>query len=134
MSAAIFFNANKKGSATITATVTFNDGSKKDVSTTITVTKYTQKVTIKAVKKTYKAKDLKKKKKSFKISASAETAITCKKVSGLKGVKVSKSGKVTINKGKYAKKTYKVKVKVAAKATAKYDSAAKTVTIKITVK
>lgn len=62
-------------------------------------------------KKTYKAKTLKKGKKSFYISPSCDNAITYTYAvtKGKKTVKVSKDGKVTVKKG--AKKgTYQVKV------------------------
>ena len=67
--------AHKKGSASIDVTVTFNDGSAKDISLGVSVSRYSQTVTVKASKisKSFKAKDLKKSTKSFKIGGSAKT-------------------------------------------------------------
>ncbi len=96
-----------------------------------------------AKKKTLKAKKLKKKKQTFK-------AITVQKAQGglsytklkkgtsakiYKKIKVNKkNGKITLKKGKYSKKTYKLAVKITAKGNQNYNSGSKTVTVKINVK
>ena len=91
-----------------------------------------QTITVKTASKTYKAKALKKKSKSFNIGAKAETSLTYKVTkypkNAKKYIKVSKKGKVTLKKN--AKKgTYKITV--TAKATAAYKQATKTVTVKV---
>lgn len=91
------------------------------------IAKASAKITLKAASKTYKAKDVKKAAKSFKIGAKAPTKITYS-VSGnsKKVLSVTKSGKVTVKKG--AKKgTYKVTVKAAS--SSKYKAATKTVKV-----
>ena len=95
----------------------------------------TQKISVKkkSLKKTYSAKKLKKKKKSFKIKAGAKGKLTYKKVSGNKHIKVSKNGKVTVKKGT-PKGTYKIKVRIKAAKTSTYKAASKTVTVKVKVK
>ena len=84
---------------------------------------------------TYKKTVLKKKKQTFKIEASAKGRITYKKISGDKRLTIGrKSGKVTIKKGSYEKKAYKLKVKITAASTSEYKKATKTFTIKIKVR
>ena len=100
----------------------------------------TIKVTVKT--KTLKAKKLKKKKQTVK-------AVTVKKAQGkvtykivkkgtnskiYKKIKISKKGAVTFKKGKYAKKTYKIKLKITAAGNSKYNKKTVTKTIKVKVK
>lgn len=84
--------------------------------------------------KTYKAKDLKKKKITIKLEAktTGDGKLTYKiskyPKNGKKCISVSKNGVVTLKKG--AKKgTYKVKITAAA--TSKYEAATKTISIKV---
>ena len=51
-----------------------------------------------------------------------------------KKVKISKKVAITFKKGKYAKKTYKIKVKVTAASTSKYNKKTVTKTVKVKVK
>ena len=91
-----------------------------------------QTITAKGLSKTFKAKQLKKAKKTFEIKASAETALSYKVTK--KNAKLKfKNGKVTVKKGT-KKGTYSMQVKITAKANAAYQSAEKTVTIKVKVK
>lgn len=134
---------------TITAkTATKNVNKAAKVNVTITgIGKYTGKVTktatieikkgaakISAVsKKTLKAKDLKKKSKSFTGATTTLGTISAKKVSGSKNVTVSKAGKITVKKGT-KKGSYSVKVKFAVKGTKNFTGKTVTKTIKVTVK
>ena len=88
-----------------------------------------QKIFAKVTKKTYKAKNLKKKAASFKIGAMAMTGLTYKVTKKASNkISVSKTGKVTLKKG--AKKgTYKITVTAAAKG--HYKAATKVITIKV---
>ncbi len=100
-------------------------------------------ITVKT-KKTIKKSKLKKKNISFNINATAKskTKITYTKVktkANCKYIKVSKSGKVTLNKKlvkrcKPKNKTHTLKVKITAAAGNGYKKATKTVTLKIKVK
>ena len=72
--------------------------------------------------------------KTFKLSASAATKVAYKKTSGTAKIAVSNAGAVTVKKG-LAKGTYKVKVKLTAKADANhYAAAAKTITVTVKIK
>ena len=92
-----------------------------------------QSLTIKTKSKTIKFTKLRNKNQSFKLKATAKTAITFKKKSGHKKISVASNGKITVKKG-LGKGTYKLKVKAVAKADDVYRKAAKTVMIKIKVK
>ncbi len=93
--------------------------------------------------KTIKAKKLKKKKqtvKPVKITG-AKGAVTVTKVKSgtsskiYKKIKVNKkTGAITFKKGKYAKKTYKIKLKIKAKGTDIYYDKTLTKTVKVKVK
>ena len=100
----------------------------------------TIKVTVKT--KSLKASKLKKKKQTVK-------AVTVKKAQGkvtykivkkgttskiYKKIKISKKGVITFKKGKYAKKTYKIKLKITAAGNSKYNKKTVTKTIKVKVK
>lgn len=89
----------------------------------------------KNLRKTFKAKKLKKKKKTFRINATCDSdeKLTYKKISGNKKITISKNGKVTVKKG-LKKKTYKVKVRITAPSTDTYRSESVTKTIVIKVK
>ena len=101
----------------------------------------TLKVTAKT--KSVKAKDLKKKtvtvKKVFTVSK-AQGSVTVSKVKKgsdskiYKKVTVKKNGSVVIKKGKYAKKTYKIKISVKAKGNSGYKSKTVSKVLKIKVK
>ena len=69
--------------------------------------------------------------KAFKVT-DAKGKLTFKKVSGDKKLTVSKTGKVTVEKG-IKKGTYKLKVKVTAAGDSVYKSAGKTVTLTVKV-
>jgi hypothetical protein len=96
------------------------------------------KVTAKA--KTVKAKKLAKKAQKIKavIVKNAVGKVTYKLTSVPKKikklVKINKKGVITLAKGKYAKKTYKIKVQITAAGNTEYTSAKKTVTVKVKVK
>jgi hypothetical protein len=99
-------------------------------------TKSTPSVKISTKSKTYKAKDLKKKAKSFKIKYSKTSGsgkATFKKSSGSKKLKVSKAGKITVKKGT-KKGTYKIKVKLTVAANSKFNAKTVKKTIKVKVK
>ncbi len=98
------------------------------------------KVTVKA--KTLKAKKLKKKKLTVK-------AITVKKAKGkitykiikkgttakiFKKISINKKGVITFKKGKYAKKTYKIKVQITAAGNSKYKKKSLSRVIKVKIK
>ncbi len=100
-------------------------------------------LTVKAAKKAVKAAKLKKKnqtiKKAFTVSKPKGAVSVTKVKKGTtsniyKKVTVKKNGSITIKKGKYAKKTYKVVIKVTAKGNTDYKSKSVTKTVKITVK
>jgi hypothetical protein len=98
------------------------------------IEKITNTVDFEAVSKTYKAKALKKKAKSFQLNATATYGeVKYAKVSGSAKIKVSKTGKVTVKKGT-KKGTYKVKVKAYVNGTANYSAASQTVKMVIKVK
>ena len=86
--------------------------------------------------KTIKAKAKKKTtftaKKAFKVSDN-KGEVTYEKVSGNKKIKVSSTGKVTVNKGLKKGKTYKVKVKITDNDSDEYFATSKTVTLKVKV-
>ena len=106
----------------------------------LTPQKAVQKLTVKTKAQVYKAKDLKKKAKSFKITQAvkvtgAEGKLTYTvKMANAKSKKALKykNGKITIKK-KTVNGTYKLRVTVKAAATGKY-SASKAVTKVLTVK
>ncbi|MCR4842089.1 MAG: hypothetical protein K5840_02380 [Eubacterium sp.] len=126
---------NSDGSTAITApycVVTVTDSSSDGT------TLKTQKIKVKkaSLKKTYKAKKLRKKARSFKIKASTtgDGTLTFKKVSGSKRIKINKkTGKVTVKKGT-KKGTYKINVKIKASATDTYAKTSVTKTIVVKVK
>lgn len=125
----------KKGAPAGTYTVTVRAAATstkaagaKDV--TVTVAKATQKITAKTSTKTYKAKNLAKKKATWSIGVKAQGKrtykVTATPENGAKYISVSKSGKVTMKKGA-PKGTYQIQINAAA--TSLYKSATKTVKI-----
>ena len=108
-------------------------------SRTFTIAPANNSITKAVSKKLLKAKDLKKKKKTFKIGAvakgNAKVSYKLEKVpkKAKKFIKVSFSGKVTVKKG-LAKGTYKIKVKITAAATKNYKAKTLKKTVKIIVK
>ncbi|SKA64672.1 Listeria/Bacterioides repeat-containing protein [Eubacterium uniforme] len=118
-----------------------NDNKVKDAGSTnnTTVVKSANTLKVKAKSVTVKYKELKKKaqtitkKKAFKIT-DAKGKVTFKKVLGNKKISINKkTGKITLKKG-LKKKTYKIKILVTAAGDDKFESASKTVTVKIKVK
>ena len=104
------------------------------VDPTPVVEKKSQTIKVKTTSKTYKVKALKSSKATFNIGASAETALSYKVTKTNKNITFNtNNGKVTVKKGT-AKGTYKIKVKITAKATDEYKAANKTVAIKVSVK
>jgi hypothetical protein len=104
---------------------------KKEI--TINVTKPDQSISVTPTSKTVKASKVKKTAQMFTIKATAKGNVTFKKSSGSKNVTISKTGTVTVKKGT-KNGTYKIKVKVSAAATSKYEATSKTVTITVKVK
>lgn len=100
----------------------------------------TIKVTVKT--KSLKAKKLKKKKQTAKplTIKNAQGKVTCKIVKKgtnskiYKKIKINKKGVITFKKGKYAKKTYKIKVKITAAGNSKYNKKTITKTVKVKIK
>ncbi len=105
-------------------------------------TKKANPLTVTAKTKTVKAKKLKAKKQkvkalTFKNAQGAVTVTLVKKGTTkkiLKKLKVSKKGVITFKKGKYAKKTYKIKLKITAKGNTNYNPKTLTKIVKIRVK
>ena len=132
--------AIKPGTATITAKLSSGDFA----STTVTVSKLNQNMTVKAKAKNIKASALRKKTQKLKnvfTVKSAQGSLAFKLVkSGItkkirKLVKINSKGVITIKKWKKAKKgTYKIKVKITASGNAKYNSKTITKTVTIRVK
>jgi alpha-amylase len=107
------------------------------------VVKKANPVKVTVAKKTVKASKLKKKaqtvKKAFKVTKAQGTVKVSKVKSGTtskiyKKITVKKNGNITIKKGKYAKKTYKIKIKVVAKGNANYKSKTVNKTVKLKIK
>ncbi len=100
-------------------------------------------ITVTAKTKTVKAKKLKKKAQKIKALTvkNAQGNVTFEKVKSGTSSKIfkkitvnKKTGMVTLKKGKYAKKTYKVKIKITAKGNGSYNSKTINKTVKIKVK
>ncbi len=70
----------------------------------------------------------------------AQGKVTCKIVKKgtnskiYKKIKINKKGVITFKKGKYAKKTYKIKVKITAAGNSKYNKKTITKTVKVKIK
>lgn len=109
----------------------------------VVVTKKTNPLTVSTSTKSVKAKSLKKKaqtvNKAFTIK-NAKGAVSVAKVKKgttskiYKKVTVNKNGSIKFKKGKYAKKTYKIKIKVTAKGDSNYKPKTVNKTVKIKVK
>ena len=107
-----------------------------------TVKKSANTIKVTAKTKTIKAKKLKKKKQTVKplTVKNAQGKVTYKLVKKgtnkkiFKKIKINKKGAITFKKGKYAKKTYKIKVKVTAAGNSKYNKKTVTKTVKVKVK
>ena len=93
-----------------------------------TIQKAAQKITVNISKKTLKAKKLKRKKQTLKITVKNAKGKVSFKSKNKKHVKVSSKGRVTVKK-RTGKGKYKIVVSVAA--TKNYKSAKKTITIKV---
>ncbi len=108
------------------------------ITETFKITKAKQPFTVKASVKSVKADKLRKAKrtvkKAFKVKNN-KGALSLKKLSGSKYIKISKKGVVTVKKGKYKKNTLlKIKVRITAKGNSNYKKGSKNVTVKIKVK
>jgi subtilisin family serine protease len=131
-------SAKRVGTVTITA---LNNG--KRASVRITVIKRANTVRVTAKTKSVKAKKLKKKKQTVKplqvINAKGTVTVTKIKNGSsskiYKKVKVNKrTGAITVKKGKYAKKTYKLKLRITVAGNGAYNPQAIIKTVKIKVK
>lgn len=123
---------------TATMIITGKDGYTGTIVKHFKIYKAKQKPTVKAKKKKVKVKALSAKKVLVKKSITVKNgigAVSYKKVSGSKFLKISKKGVITVKKGTYKKgKTLKIKVKVTVKGNANYASFSKKVTVKIKTK
>lgn len=108
----------------------------------VSSTKKANPVKVTAKKKTLKAKTLKKSKKTVKplTVKKAQGAVTVTKIKKgtdkkiFKKIKVNaKTGAITFKKGKYAKKTYKIKLKIYVKGNSKYKAKTINKVVKIKV-
>lgn len=118
-----------------------NNNAAKPASSKTTKKKNPVKVTLK--KKTVKAKNLKKKAQKVKALTikNNKGAVTVTKVKSgttkaiFKKISVNKkTGVITLKKGKYAKKTYKIKLKIVVKGNSKFKPITLTKTVKIKIK
>ena len=113
-----------------------------DPPTPTPVVKKANTIKVTAKKKTIKAKKLKKKSRKVKALKvkNAVGKVTFKKVKKgttkkiYKKVKITKKGIIKLKKGKYKKKTYKIKVKIRAAGNANYLAKTLTKTVKVKVK
>ena len=141
------FTANGVSRDDINAfTLSLNNGSPKsseDKQNTTAKTKKANPIKLKAKTKTIKAKKLKSKKQTVKALtvSKAQGAVTFAKVKKGTTSKIykkitvnKKTGKITFKKGKYKKKTYKVKIKVTAKGNSNYNAKTLSKVVKIKVK
>ena len=129
----------KAGTAIITVKAAENDEfSAGEASVTVIVTKADGKLAVKGKTVKISYAKLSKKEKTIKASAAIKVTnaagkVTYAKKSGNKGIKVAKSGKITVTKG-LKKGTYKVKVTVKAAGNSTYKKASKVATVKIVIK
>lgn len=108
----------------------------------VVVSKKTNPVKVTVKLKTVKAKKLKAKKQKIKplTIKHAKGRVTVKLVKKgtsskiFRRLSVNIKGEITLKKGKYTKKLYKVNLKITAKGNSNYKSASKTVTVKIKIK
>ena len=125
------------GTAKITITAKSSTSYKAATKTlTIKVAKATPVLKTKISSKTVSYSALKKKAQVFTLGASASSkgTLTYTKTSGSSAFTVNKTnGKITVKKG-LKKGTYKIKVKIASKATANYNAGSKTVLVTVKVK
>lgn len=128
--------SNFTSAGKVTVTVTGKGNFQGSKSATFTISKATNPMAVKVAAKTVKLSDVKSKAQTVApISVTkAQGGVTYKKASGSSCLTVNaKTGKVTVKKGT-KKGTYSCKVTVAAAGNTNYKKAAKTVTVKITVK
>ncbi len=129
---------NNKNAGTATVTITGTGDYTGTIVKTFKITKADQPMTAKAVTKAVKSSVLKKSKVAVKGTITlkkAQGAVTYKKLSGSKYLTISKSGVITVKKGKYKKNTVlTANVKVTAKGSTNYKSGSKTVKVKIKIK
>lgn len=125
------------------ASIEGDDKQPADDSVKPVVKKKANPVKVTVAKKTVKASKLKKKaqtvKKAFKVTKAQGTVTVAKVKKGTtakiyKKITVKKNGTIKFKKGKYAKKTYSVKIKVTAKGNTNYNAKSVTKTVKIKVK
>lgn len=118
--------SDNKNAGTATVTLEFKGKYDAEIEEEFTIAKASQSISAKVSSKSYKKATVAKKAQSFSIGASAKTSLTYK--SSSKYVAVTSNGKVTVKKGA-PKGTYKVMV--SAKKSANYNSATKTLTVKV---
>ena len=131
---------NNVNAGKATATVTGKGNYSGSLSRTFAIAKATNPMTANAKAKVLKVKHkkLKKKKQTIKaanafVVAKAQGKVTYAKVKGSKKITVAGNGRITVKK-KTKKGTYKISVRVSAAGNNNYNTAAKTVTLKIKVK
>lgn len=105
--------------------------------------KLSQNIVLKTHLKTIKYNKIKRKKQTVKLltvkNANGKITVTKEKrgttSSIYKKVRVNKStGKITLKKGNYTKKTYKIRLKIKASGNSNYKAASKKVTVKLRIK
>ncbi len=121
---AVYYNNKNVGTATVH--LTFSGKYRGTMEKTFTITRATQKISVKISSKTYKKAAVAKSSKSFSIGASAVNKLTYK--SSSKYVTVNAKGKVKVKKGT-PKGIYKITVSAAK--SKNYKAASKTITIKV---
>ena len=139
----VITNGTATNAGTYTATVkpadgmTWTDGSADAKTVTYTIAKASQTLSVKTAAKKVKAKKTKKKAQTVNAVtvSGAQGAVGYAKAKGTSAkLKVNaKTGKITVKKGT-KKGTYKAKITVKAAGNANYNTASKTVTVKIKVK
>ena len=131
---------NNVNAGTATITVTGKGNFKDSISSTFTIEKAKQNITVKAKKITLKAKDLKKKKQTIKQAKAftinnAKTKLTYQFIGMIPAKwKINKkTGAITVPK-KTKKGTYKLQVQIVAEQTGNYVNEYKSVNLKVKVK
>lgn len=129
---------NNKSAGTASLTIKGIEAYKGTVTKTFKIKKAANPIKVSVNAKSVKASKLKKAKVSVKKAITVKDkkgAVSYKKVSGSKKLKISSKGVITAAKGTYKKNTtLKIKVKVTAKGNSNYKKASKNVTVKIKVK
>ena len=134
------YTSNKDaGTGKVTVTMALDSVATGSKTLTFTISKAKNPMTVKVASKTFKAKDAKKKNVTIKKAITVKKnqgKVTYKAAKGAsKGVSISKTGVITIKKGKYKKNaTLKITVNVTAAGSKNYNKLTKKVTVKIKVK